>query len=117
MKLLTEHLKHTIPPLYATENEDDPTVHLKLFHPAAHATWLVTEASVQRDGEYLPLEDYEEGDEVIFFSYAELLPGYGELGYTALSELRAVRVMGLPIERDRHFQPCPLSIAREQAGI
>ena len=117
MKLLTEHLKRTIPPLYATESEDDPTVHLKLFHPCAHATWLVTEASVMREGEMLPLSEYEEGDEVHFFGYAELVPGMGELGYSSLKEMQSIEVMGLSIERDRHFEPCPLSEAKERAGL
>jgi hypothetical protein len=36
-----------------------------------------------------------------------------ELGYFRLSELKANRgKMGFPIERDRNFTPCPLSVLR-----
>ena len=112
MKLLTKKLCQTIPPLYAQDGKDDPIVHCKFFHPMATATWLVTEGSVMREGEALPLTEYEEGDEVHFFGYAELQPGCGELGYSSLKEILGIRVLGLSVERDRHFEPCPLSEAK-----
>jgi hypothetical protein len=65
----------------------------------------------------LPLTEYRRGDEVHFFSYAELARGMGELGYTSFKEMQSVRVLGLEIERDRHFEPCPLSTAKTRAGL
>jgi len=45
---------------------------------------------------------------VLFFGY--VLGRYPELGYFTLSELtKAGGVLGLPVERDRYFQPCRLS--------
>ena len=38
-----------------------------------------------------------------------------ELGYFSLAELKEIRGrFGLPIERDRHFEPCTLAKCREE---
>ena len=38
-----------------------------------------------------------------------------ELGYFALSDISCARgALGLPVERDLYFSPCPLSTARAQ---
>jgi hypothetical protein len=49
MKLLTDELRKTLPPLYAQEKEKDPIVHLKLFTPWTGWTWYITEGSPEED--------------------------------------------------------------------
>src|SRR6202051_1704672 len=61
---------------------------VKLFTPDAQCTWLLTE---------LGLDD-------IAFGLCDLGMGAPELGYVSMTELRSVRgPLGLPIERDPHF--------------
>ena len=99
MELLPEEIKQTLPPLYATEHEADPIVHVKFFTPWTSWTWYATEF----DGEH------------IFFGWVEGLDS--ELGYFSLSELESVRGPGgLTIERDLYFMPCQLSAVRGQGA-
>ncbi len=98
MKLLTKEIRRKLPPLYAQESKGGKAiVHLKLFTPDSGWTWYITEGS--------PIKD-ESGQEVDFHFFG-LVDGHEkELGYVALSELESVRgPMGLPIERDLHWQP------------
>ena len=68
----------------------DPHPVVKLFTPDADATWLLTEL------------DPAEPDRA--FGLCDLGLGFPELGYVALSELRALRgPLGLPIEADQGF--------------
>jgi hypothetical protein len=61
---------------------------VKLFTPDAQCTWLLTEL-----------------DDGLAFGLCDLGLGCPELGYVALAELAAVRGrLGLPIERDLHFE-------------
>ena len=93
--LLPADVRATLPPLYAQEHAPDPTVFVKFFTPDSNWTWLATEF------------DPEEGR---FFGRVD---GFErELGYFLLSELETTRgPLGLPIERDLHFTPRPLSAA------
>lgn len=102
MKLLTKALTKALPPLYSQEKVADPIVHAKFFAPWGMATWWATEF----DGEDT------------FFGFALLNdPSLAELGYFSLSELQAVKgPFGLGIERDIHFTPQPLSVAKAVAG-
>ena len=95
MELLTKELREQLPPLYAQEHETDPLVICKFFTPDSSWTWY-------------PLEF--DGEDVFF----GLVIGFEqELGYFSLAELQAVRgPLGLPIERDLHFQPAKLSVVR-----
>ncbi len=62
---------------------------VKLFTPDAQCTWLLTE--IDADG--------------LAFGLCDLGMGEPELGYVSLVELRSVRgKLGLPIERDLHFE-------------
>ena len=99
MELLTEELRQQLPPLYSQEHVDDPLVVCKFFTPDSNWTWYVMEF----DGEDL------------FFG---LVVGFEkELGYFTLSELEEARgPLGLPIERDLHFQPMKLSEVRKEYG-
>ena len=91
--LLPAALLPTIPGLYSTQNQDDPVAQLKWFTPDSSWTWYVLE--------YDP-------DQGLCFG---LVYGHArEFGYFDLAELRNVRgPLGLPIERDLHFTPRPVS--------
>ena len=95
MELVTKELREQLPPLYAQEREADPIVVCKFFTPDSGWTWYALE--------------FDEVD--TFFG---LVIGFeSELGYFSLSELQAIRgPLGLPIERDVHFQPTRLSVVR-----
>ena len=98
MKLLTKEIRGKLPPLYAQESKGGKAVvHLKLFTPDSSFTWYITEGS--------PITD-DKGTEADFHFFG-LVDGLDkELGYVALSELESVRgPLGLPIERDLHWQP------------
>jgi hypothetical protein len=64
---------------------------VKLFTPDAQCTWLLTELGA---------------DHELAFGLCDLGMGEPELGYVSLAELRTVRgKLGLPVERDEHFEP------------
>jgi len=64
---------------------------VKLFTPDAACTWLLTEL--------------DPDDPDIAFGLCDLGMGCPELGSVRISELERVRGrLGLPVERDRHFQ-------------
>jgi hypothetical protein len=82
---------HRQAPVRGTDQEIDFTPVVKLFTPDAGATWLLTEI------------DPENPD--IAFGLCDLGFGSPELGLVSLTELSDVRGrLGLPIERDRHFE-------------
>ena len=70
---------------------------MKLFTPDSGFTWWITEAG--------PITD--DDDNIVDYHLFGLVKGhYKELGYVSLNELEEVRgPMGLPVERDLHFQP------------
>lgn len=97
MKLLTKEIERKLPALYSQEEVKDPIVRVKFFAPVGSAVWFATEY------------DPEEG---LFFGWAEVVPGCGELGYFSLAELESVKLpMGLGIERDMYYRERPLSEA------
>lgn len=99
MKLLTKTLLKQLPPLYATEKQDDPMVICKFFYPDFSWTWFVCE--------------YDGKD--IFFGFVD--GDFPELGYFSLKELTSTRgKLGCPIERDLYFKPCRLSELRKRLG-
>jgi hypothetical protein len=99
MKLIPKALARQLPPLYATENDADPIVQCKFFYPDFNWTWY----AIEYDGED------------VCFGFVD---GYDpELGYFSLKELLNTRGrLGLPLERDRYFTPCPLSELRAKLG-
>lgn len=95
---VTEDVRVQLPRLYTTEGDRDPTVWLKLFTPDSIWTWYVMEW----DGEDL--------------CFGLVLGHEEELGYFSLSEIAGVRGgLGLPVERDLYFTPCPLSALKALA--
>jgi hypothetical protein len=98
MKLLTNELRRKLPPLYATEHEEDPQIIYKFFTPDSSWTWYALEF---------------DGNDT-FFGWVEGLEN--ELRYFSLSELESVRgPLGLPIERDLYFEPRRLSQVKAKA--
>ncbi len=87
-----------IPKIGETAEQSDPTAWIKLFTPDGGWTWYIVE--------------YDPEDDVCF----GLVHGFEtELGSFSLAELREVRgQLGLPIERDIHFTPRPVSECRRQ---
>jgi hypothetical protein len=99
MKLLTKEIKRRLPGLHDTAQHPDPVAVVKFFTPWTNWTWYATE--------------FDGAD--TFFGLVE---GFEtELGYFSLSELEAVRgPAGLKIERDRYFEPTPLSKLKGEAS-
>ena len=65
---------------------------VKLFTPDAQCTWLLT--------------GLDPSDEDIAFGLCDLGMGFPELGSVRVSELQSLRGrFGLPVERDRFFDP------------
>ena len=92
-RLLPDDIAKSLPPLYATENDDDPKVFVKFFTPDSSWTWFVTEFDPEQR---------------LCFGMVHGLDH--ELGYFSLDELESVRgPLGLPIERDLFFEPRPRS--------
>ena len=95
MKLLTAALKARLPAI----GKGDDTAIVKFFNPCGAGTWFASE--------------FDGTDQ--FFGWAILFPGCGEYGYFSLSELASVTLpFGLKIERDLHFEPCPMEKAIER---
>lgn len=92
-RLLPDDLASTIPALGSTDNEEDSIARVKFFTPDSSWTWFMTE--------YDP-------DQKLGFG---LVNGHErELGYFSLEEMESVKgPFGLPIERDLHWTPKPLS--------
>jgi len=92
MKLIPQELRKKIPSLYATEEEPNPTVHVKLFLDGW--TWFITEMSI---------------DNNICFGYV-VSPFGRELGYFSLNDISTAKgSLGLGVKRDLYFKPALLS--------
>ena len=92
-ELLPAAVRATLPPLYGQEGASDPVVYARFFTPDSSWTWLATEFDPTA-GRFFGLVDGHER----------------EWGYFLLEELETSRgPYGLPIERDLHFTPRPLS--------
>ena len=94
-ELMPKGVAATVPPLYATEDEDDPVARVKLFSRAW--TWYVTEYD-PATGEALGIVE----------GFAD------EWGYFDVRDLEALnRAKGYNVvERDEHFEPAPMSRVR-----
>ena len=98
MKLLPKEIREILPALYAQDGKGGKAIaHLKLFTPDSAFTWWITEGG--------PIKD-EQGNEVDFHMFGLVEGQCRELGYVSLRELEELRgPMGLPVERDLHWQP------------
>jgi hypothetical protein len=92
MHLLTKAIRQKLPPLYDNEEQGtDALAIVKFFTPDSSWTWYASEF---------------DGDDLFFGLAVGIEP---ELGYFRLSELQSIRgTLGLPVERDRFFEPAPL---------
>ena len=89
MKLLTKEIEKKLPKLYSQENEKNPKIVVKFFHPLSSWTWYAYEGERDLDGD------------ILFFG---LVDGFEkELGYFSLEQLEEIKVKGLGIERDKFF--------------
>lgn len=95
MKLLTKEIADKLPALYSQEDVTDPIAQVKFFDPTGSWSWYATEF---------------DGHDT-FFGFVD---GFEkELGYFSLSELESLELpFGLTIERDKFFEPKPLSEIR-----
>lgn len=93
MKLLTEEIIKRFKeyPLYSQDGKGEESVVLvKYFNPCGAGTWLVTEAELQENGDWL------------LFGYCHIQ--CFEWGYVLLSELENLKLpFGLTIERDLYI--------------
>ena len=98
MHLLTQAIRRKLQALYANEEKGtEALVLVKFFTPDSSWTWYASEF---------------DGDDLFFGLAVGVEP---ELGYFRLSELQSVRgALGLPVERDRFFEPTPLRELLEQ---
>jgi hypothetical protein len=113
MKLLTKNLLQTLPALYSQEDKADPMVVVKFFTADAGWTWYAIEGSpVDANGYY---DTQKAKVDFVFFGLVSGLET--ELWYFALSELQSIRGnLGLPVERDRNFEPTRLSAIKTLCG-
>lgn len=94
MILLTNELKKRLPKQVKVESKGDSKsfadaiVYAKFFHPFSEWRWYV-------------LSGEPSGDDFIFWGYVE--GEENEFGCFSLSELKALNIMGLPMERDILF--------------
>ena len=90
MNLLTDDIKELFKqyPLYSQDGKGmDSEVLVKYFNPCGAGTWLITEAELQDDGNWL------------LFGYSHIC--CWEWGYVSLKELQDLKLpFGLTIERD-----------------
>ena len=94
MTLITKTLSKKIPALYAQDSQGKEAIaFVKLFTPWSNWSWYITEMD-PATGECFGLVKGLEN----------------ELGYFSLRELETLRgPAGLKVERDRYFDPQPLS--------
>ena len=89
---MPKEIKEQIPSLYTTENQNNPTVFVKLFLDSW--TWYITELSIDGD---------------IAFGYV-ISPFGVEFGYFSLEEIKSIKgSLGIGVERDLEFKPTKLS--------
>jgi hypothetical protein len=95
MKLITKTLSRKLPPLGSQDGKGmDATAFVKIFTPDSRWTWYITEM------------DPESGE-----CFGKVCGLETELGYFTIGELEAIRgPLGLPVERDRFFDPTPLKL-------
>lgn len=105
-----QSVRDSLPPLYSQEHVKDPICLVKFFFPMSSWTFYAIEGSpVDENGYYdtdKPKVDY------LFYGFTVSFDN--ELGYVSLSEIAAVEVVGLKVERDVNFQPTRLSVIRKE---
>jgi hypothetical protein len=106
MKLLTSEIKERLSKAWSAglSLNPDPVVQCKFFLPAPAWTWYAISGCQLADGDWL------------FFGYViGLLAEFGEFSLSELSRIKGP--LGLTVERDRYFKPCPLSEVLKQSSF
>jgi len=95
MKLLTKEIRRKLPGLLAQDEKGDKAIaYVKFFTPWGKTSWF----AIEFDGEDT------------FFGVVAGDYGYLEYESFSLPELEAIKgPCGLQVERDKFFQPMPLS--------
>ncbi len=93
---IPEEMADKIPALYSTENAEDPVAVLKFFTPDSSFSWFLVEYDPEQR-----------------LAFGLVIGHERELGYFSFTELEVLRgPMGLPVERDLHFEPTPVSACK-----
>ena len=93
---IPEDMADKIPALYSTEDSEDPVAVLKFFTPDSSWTWYLTEYDPEQR-----------------LAFGLVIGHERELGYFSFTELEVLRgPRGLPVERDLHFEPTPVSACK-----
>ncbi len=101
MTLLTKEILERFRTVWDQEQNKDPIIICKFFHPASQRTRYATE--------------FKEDDQLFFWFVVWF---ENERGYFSLEELQSVKDrFGLGIERDRHFTECTFSQLEEKEGL
>lgn len=101
LRLIAEIKRRGIPPLYAQENEADPTVYLEMSLFLFPWRWYITECEIEAGSH-----------EILFFGY---VVGFEkEWGYFRLSELEE---MHRPLIVDYEFKPLPFSELKKERDL
>jgi hypothetical protein len=106
MELLDQASRERLPALYSNEAIGlDAPAQVKFFTPDGGFTWYASEGSPVDENGYFDTDKAK----VDFLFFGLVIGLEIELGYFSLSELSSVRGgLGLPVERDTHFQPTTL---------
>ena len=106
MKLLTKEILQKFEKQGSVNDvpDTDAKVICKFFTPDANATWYALE--------YDPRSEE-------FFGFADLgNPDFAEFGYFTLEQLESVKgKLGLPVERDMHFEDMTVKQLKEKYNI
>ena len=96
-KLIAEIKRRGIPPLYAQDNSQDPTVYLEIYRFDFSWRWFVSECAVREDGGGL------------FFGF--IVGGFKEWGYFPIPEPDTARC---PLLVNYGFEPVPFSELKKE---
>jgi hypothetical protein len=91
--LLPDDIQARIPALGESRDQPDPTFHLKWFTPDSGFTWYVAE--------------YDSESRIVYGFVVGPCPEWGTFALDEIQQLRGS--LGLLVERDLHFDPCPSS--------
>ncbi len=128
-KLMTAELRKSMPGPRAQEQVSDPIVHAHFFSCRSGWDWWATESWQNvvnaTTGEFIeerplnaPLQPGEKCEDITFFGFVH--GAEGEFGPWSLNEHEGLnqRYKGglLAVERDIHWDACPLSVATKKLG-
>lgn len=122
MKLLTKALRKKLPRLGVTNADkgDEAIVHIKFFLPDSPPwKWFVLEGEPVEYDHKEELDGIDDELKEKDFEFFGLVTGLKvEYGYFTLKELKKVRgPQGLPIERDRHWEPKTLGEVKRENNL